>query len=185
MALSQVRTVCLSDSSSRNSLSLEMLKTLVREIKRDEDNKDLRSIVLTSVPGKVFSAGHNLKELVRSALIFTKASRTEKKIIISLHRLDSRECQVSQGRIRDLFGVDAGDQSEPGAGDRGGGRFGSRSRLSIDRGLRHRRVHGKKFVLHSGVLSRSLFSVYRYIITISSRIVYHYLLFSYSIIECR
>ncbi|XP_077273933.1 enoyl-CoA hydratase domain-containing protein 3, mitochondrial [Temnothorax americanus] len=59
-----VRTIRLSDSSSRNSLSLEMLKTLVREIKRDEDNKDLRSIVLTSEPsGKVFSAGHNLKEL--------------------------------------------------------------------------------------------------------------------------
>ncbi|XP_024877694.1 enoyl-CoA hydratase domain-containing protein 3, mitochondrial isoform X2 [Temnothorax curvispinosus] len=58
-----VRTIRLSDSSSRNSLSLEMLKTLVREIKRDEDNKDVRSIVLTSEPGKVFSAGHNLKEL--------------------------------------------------------------------------------------------------------------------------
>ncbi|XP_011633402.1 enoyl-CoA hydratase domain-containing protein 3, mitochondrial isoform X2 [Pogonomyrmex barbatus] len=40
-----------------------MLKTLVREIKKDEDNKELRSIVLTSEPGKVFSAGHNLKEL--------------------------------------------------------------------------------------------------------------------------
>ncbi|XP_011688066.1 PREDICTED: enoyl-CoA hydratase domain-containing protein 3, mitochondrial [Wasmannia auropunctata] len=60
---SGVRTICLSDSSSLNSLSLEMLKTLVREIKRDEDNKDLRSIVLTSAHGKVFSAGHNLKEL--------------------------------------------------------------------------------------------------------------------------
>ncbi|XP_011879506.1 PREDICTED: enoyl-CoA hydratase domain-containing protein 3, mitochondrial [Vollenhovia emeryi] len=58
-----VRTIRLSDSSSRNSLSLEMLKVLVREIKRDEDNKDLRSIVLMSEPGKVFSAGHNLKEL--------------------------------------------------------------------------------------------------------------------------
>ncbi|KAL6260742.1 hypothetical protein P5V15_008265 [Pogonomyrmex californicus] len=58
-----VRTIRLSDSVSRNSLSLEMLKTLVREIKKDEDNKELRSIVLTSEPGKVFSAGHNLKEL--------------------------------------------------------------------------------------------------------------------------
>ncbi|KYN27603.1 Enoyl-CoA hydratase domain-containing protein 3, mitochondrial [Trachymyrmex cornetzi] len=58
-----VRTIRLCDSSSRNSLSLGMLKTLVTEIKRDEDNKDLRSIVLMSEPGKVFSAGHNLKEL--------------------------------------------------------------------------------------------------------------------------
>ncbi|KYN35855.1 Enoyl-CoA hydratase domain-containing protein 3, mitochondrial [Trachymyrmex septentrionalis] len=58
-----VRTICLCDSSTRNSLSLGMLKTLVTEIKRDEDNKDLRSIVLMSEQGKVFSAGHNLKEL--------------------------------------------------------------------------------------------------------------------------
>ncbi|CAL1676781.1 unnamed protein product [Lasius platythorax] len=58
-----IRTIRLSDSASRNSLSLEMLKILVSEIKRDEDNKDLRSILLTSDPGKVFSAGHNLKEL--------------------------------------------------------------------------------------------------------------------------
>ncbi|XP_012531066.1 enoyl-CoA hydratase domain-containing protein 3, mitochondrial isoform X2 [Monomorium pharaonis] len=59
-----VRTISLCDSSSRNSLSLEMLKTLVTEVKKDENNKDLRSIVLTSEPGKVFSAGHNLKELM-------------------------------------------------------------------------------------------------------------------------
>lgn len=58
-----VRTIRLSDSASRNSLSLEMLRSLLREIKRDEDNKHLRSILLMSDPGKVFSAGHNLKEL--------------------------------------------------------------------------------------------------------------------------
>lgn len=38
----------------------------MKEIKRNENNKDLRSIVLTSEPGKVFSAGHNLKELTSS-----------------------------------------------------------------------------------------------------------------------
>ncbi|XP_072765695.1 enoyl-CoA hydratase domain-containing protein 3, mitochondrial [Anoplolepis gracilipes] len=58
-----IRTIRLSDSASRNSLSLEMLKSLLREIKKDEDNKDLRSILLMSDSGKVFSAGHNLKEL--------------------------------------------------------------------------------------------------------------------------
>ncbi|XP_012228474.1 enoyl-CoA hydratase domain-containing protein 3, mitochondrial [Linepithema humile] len=62
-----VRTIRLSDRSSLNSLSLEMLRILVKEIKRDEDSKDLRSIVLTSEPGKVFSAGHNLKELTSSS----------------------------------------------------------------------------------------------------------------------
>ncbi|XP_039311904.1 enoyl-CoA hydratase domain-containing protein 3, mitochondrial isoform X2 [Solenopsis invicta] len=67
-----VRTICLCDSSSRNSLSLEMMKTLVTEIKRDENNKDLRSIVLMSEPGKVFSAGHNLKELTAANAKFHK-----------------------------------------------------------------------------------------------------------------
>ncbi|XP_018055196.1 PREDICTED: enoyl-CoA hydratase domain-containing protein 3, mitochondrial [Atta colombica] len=58
-----VRTICMCDSSSCNSLSLGMLKSLMTEIKRDEDNKNLRSIVLMSESRKVFSAGHNLKEL--------------------------------------------------------------------------------------------------------------------------
>jgi len=81
-----------------------MLKTLVTEIKRDEDNKDLRSIVLMSEPGKVFSAGHNLKELVRSAWSLTSIrvplrTRRVEKSIIGSHRLDCCERQVSQGRV--------------------------------------------------------------------------------------
>ncbi|XP_014476704.1 PREDICTED: enoyl-CoA hydratase domain-containing protein 3, mitochondrial isoform X2 [Dinoponera quadriceps] len=62
-----VRTIQLSDSASLNSLSLEMLKALMSEIKKDENNQELRSIVLTSVTGKVFSAGHNLKELTATS----------------------------------------------------------------------------------------------------------------------
>lgn len=61
-----VRTIRLSHSSSLNSLSLEMLKALQANIKRDENNKDLRSIVLSSTPGKVFSAGHNLRQLTET-----------------------------------------------------------------------------------------------------------------------
>ncbi|KYM77466.1 Enoyl-CoA hydratase domain-containing protein 3, mitochondrial [Atta colombica] len=98
-----VRTICMCDSSSCNSLSLGMLKSLMTEIKRDEDNKNLRSIVLMSESRKVFSAGHNLKELVCSygltsirALLHTH--RTEKSIIGS-HHLDGYEHQISQGRV--------------------------------------------------------------------------------------
>jgi len=155
----QVRTICMCDSSSCNSLSLGMLKSLVTEIKRDEDNKNLRSIVLMSEPGKVFSAGHNLKELVCSygltsirALLHTH--RTEKSIIGS-HHLDGYEHQISQGRVWDLLGVNAGHQSESGANNCSGGRFGSRSRLSIGCSVWYRGVHGKKFVLHSRVLSQN------------------------------
>lgn len=47
----------------RNALSLEMLKQLKSDLLRDVDNVSLRCIVL-SAEGKVFSSGHNLKELV-------------------------------------------------------------------------------------------------------------------------
>lgn len=58
----QVRTIKLNHAKSRNSLSLEMLQQLLRDVTRDQH--DVRSIVITAEPGKVFSAGHNLKELV-------------------------------------------------------------------------------------------------------------------------
>lgn len=58
-----VKTLILNHAASRNSLSLEMLKSLLTNIKKDEDNKDLRSIVIKSGLEKIFSAGHNIKEL--------------------------------------------------------------------------------------------------------------------------
>ncbi|XP_071855787.1 enoyl-CoA hydratase domain-containing protein 3, mitochondrial isoform X2 [Bombus fervidus] len=58
-----VKTLILNHPESRNSLSLNMLKSLLINIKKDEDNKNLRSIVIKSGLERVFSAGHNLKEL--------------------------------------------------------------------------------------------------------------------------
>nr|XP_012145022.1 PREDICTED: enoyl-CoA hydratase domain-containing protein 3, mitochondrial isoform X1 [Megachile rotundata] len=58
-----VRVISLNHPSTRNSLSLGMLKSLLFNIKKDENNKDLRSIVLRSQLPNMFSAGHNLKEL--------------------------------------------------------------------------------------------------------------------------
>ncbi|XP_076232483.1 enoyl-CoA hydratase domain-containing protein 3, mitochondrial isoform X2 [Calliopsis andreniformis] len=58
-----VKTIILNDPQTCNSLSLNMLKSLLVNIKKDEYNKDVRSIVLKSMPGNIFSAGHNLKEL--------------------------------------------------------------------------------------------------------------------------
>ncbi|XP_060813212.1 enoyl-CoA hydratase domain-containing protein 3, mitochondrial isoform X2 [Bombus pascuorum] len=58
-----VKTLILNHPESRNSLSLKMLKSLLINIKKDEDSKNLRSIVIKSGLEKVFSAGHNLKEL--------------------------------------------------------------------------------------------------------------------------
>jgi len=59
---SGVRNITLSDHKTRNCLSLEMMENLIKEIKRNESDKSLRVIVLSS-SGPVFSAGHNLKEL--------------------------------------------------------------------------------------------------------------------------
>lgn len=58
-----VKTLILNHPESRNSLSLKMLKSLLTNIKKDEDSKSLRSIVIKSGLERVFSAGHNLKEL--------------------------------------------------------------------------------------------------------------------------
>ncbi|XP_033226888.1 enoyl-CoA hydratase domain-containing protein 3, mitochondrial isoform X2 [Belonocnema kinseyi] len=58
-----VRTIILNHEKSRNALSLEMIKILLYNISRNLDNHELRSIVIRAAPGKVFSAGHNLKEL--------------------------------------------------------------------------------------------------------------------------
>ncbi|CAH0694644.1 unnamed protein product [Spodoptera exigua] len=49
--------------SDRNSLSLEMMNSLIEAINSNKEDKSLRAIVL-SAKGNVFSAGHNLKELV-------------------------------------------------------------------------------------------------------------------------
>ncbi|XP_033309678.1 enoyl-CoA hydratase domain-containing protein 3, mitochondrial isoform X3 [Bombus bifarius] len=59
----KVKTLILNHPESRNSLSLKMLKSLLINIKKDEDSKNLRSIVIKSGLERVFSAGHNLKEL--------------------------------------------------------------------------------------------------------------------------
>lgn len=47
----------------RNSLSLEMMNHLIDAINLNKNDTSLRAIVL-SAKGNVFSAGHNLKELV-------------------------------------------------------------------------------------------------------------------------
>lgn len=46
----------------RNSLSIAMMENLISQI-RQEENTETRAIILSS-DGPIFSAGHNLKELV-------------------------------------------------------------------------------------------------------------------------
>ncbi|XP_044760670.1 enoyl-CoA hydratase domain-containing protein 3, mitochondrial [Coccinella septempunctata] len=57
-----VKNIILSDEKTRNALSIVMMKSLIDNIRKEEHNPELRCIVI-GANGKVFSAGHNLKEL--------------------------------------------------------------------------------------------------------------------------
>lgn len=59
------REITLNHEKTKNSLSLDMMNNLIEAINLNKDDKSLRAIVL-SAKGNVFSAGHNLKELVSS-----------------------------------------------------------------------------------------------------------------------
>lgn len=57
-----IKNIILNDPKTRNSLSVNMMDSILRNIADSSENKDLRVIILSST-GPVFSAGHNLKEL--------------------------------------------------------------------------------------------------------------------------
>uniref|UniRef100_A0A1I8PMQ5 Enoyl-CoA hydratase domain-containing protein 3, mitochondrial n=1 Tax=Stomoxys calcitrans TaxID=35570 RepID=A0A1I8PMQ5_STOCA len=58
-----VREICLNEPKTRNSLSMDMMNSILDALTKDWQSKELRSIVLTA-KGNIWSAGHNLKELV-------------------------------------------------------------------------------------------------------------------------
>ncbi|XP_005182493.1 enoyl-CoA hydratase domain-containing protein 3, mitochondrial [Musca domestica] len=58
-----VREICLNEPKTRNSLSMDMMNSILEDLTADWQNKELRAIILTA-KGPVWSAGHNLKELV-------------------------------------------------------------------------------------------------------------------------
>lgn len=76
-----VRNITMVDSKTRNCLSLPMMENLIQEIKRNENDKSLRVIVLSST-GPVFSAGHNLKELAPE-----KGYESQKNVFNKCHEL--------------------------------------------------------------------------------------------------
>jgi len=59
---SGIATVTLQDQKTRNCLSSEMMRDIIGTMETLEANKDVKVVVLTHT-GKVFSSGHNLKEL--------------------------------------------------------------------------------------------------------------------------
>jgi len=57
-----VENITLSNPKARNALSLDMMNQLTEDLARAGRDKEVRTIVLRG-EGKVFSAGHNLKEM--------------------------------------------------------------------------------------------------------------------------
>ena len=59
-----VKTITMMSPKTRNSLSLEMIESLIKQIHDDDvvGDKLVRCIVIKG-EGKAFSAGHNLKEM--------------------------------------------------------------------------------------------------------------------------
>lgn len=57
-----IKTITLSDEIKRNSLSIEMMNDLIKNINANKTDPNLRVILIEAI-GPVFSAGHNMKEL--------------------------------------------------------------------------------------------------------------------------
>ncbi|XP_055372322.1 enoyl-CoA hydratase domain-containing protein 3, mitochondrial [Condylostylus longicornis] len=58
-----VREIILNDQKTRNSLSMPMMTEILEEVNNNINDENLRIIILSSSLEKIFSAGHNLKEL--------------------------------------------------------------------------------------------------------------------------
>ena len=54
--------ITLNNPLNQNTLSLDIINNLKQIIINADNNKEVKVIILTST-GKVFSAGHNLKEI--------------------------------------------------------------------------------------------------------------------------
>ena len=63
-AVNNVRWITLNRPEQRNRLSSRMLSELTRALQVAGQNSKVRAVVLSST-GKVFSAGHDLREMAR------------------------------------------------------------------------------------------------------------------------
>ena len=100
-----------------NALSLAVMAALTAELDRAKADKSVRVIVLAAA-GKVFCAGHDLKEM-------------------TAHRADAdRGKAFFEKTFAACCGADAGDRAPSQAGDRRGRRPGHRRRVAAGRQLR-------------------------------------------------
>lgn len=98
-----VRSITMVDGKTRNCLSLAMMDDLIKEIKRNESDKSLRVIVLSST-GPVFSAGHNLKELSAD-----KGYESQKNVFNKCHELINSIIHSPLPVVARIDGLSAGE----------------------------------------------------------------------------
>jgi enoyl-CoA hydratase/carnithine racemase len=87
---SGVARLTLSDEGTRNSLSESMMTALLAALEDCDANKDVKAVVIAST-GKVFSSGHNLKELTahrtdadKGAAYFEKTFRLCARLMLAI-----------------------------------------------------------------------------------------------------
>lgn len=97
-----IRHITMVDSKTRNCLSFAMMENLIGEIKKNESDKSLRVIVLSST-GPVFSAGHNLKELSHD-----KGYENQKNVFNKCHELINSIIKSPLPVISKIDGLAAG-----------------------------------------------------------------------------
>lgn len=98
-----VRNITMVDGKTRNCLSFAMMESLIKEIKRNESDKSLRVIVLSST-GPVFSAGHNLKELSHD-----KGYESQRNVFNKCHELINSIIYSPLPVIAKIDGLAAGE----------------------------------------------------------------------------
>lgn len=81
-----------------------MMESLIGEIKKNDDDKSLRAIVISST-GPVFSAGHNLKELSPE-----KGYENQKSVFNKCNELISSVITSPLPIISKVDGLAAGNQ---------------------------------------------------------------------------
>ncbi len=80
--IDRVLNLILNDPENQNTLSYEMIHELDQQFNYASKNKDINVIILSST-GKVFCAGHNLKDLNSKRLSSDKGKKYYKKIFES------------------------------------------------------------------------------------------------------
>jgi enoyl-CoA hydratase/carnithine racemase len=99
-----VARLTLNDEPTRNSLSVEMMSALHDALDECERNKSVKAIVIAST-GKVFSSGHNLKQLTARRMDADKGAAYFERVFAQCARLMTAISHHRCGVIAEVDGL--------------------------------------------------------------------------------